>query len=152
MPCTYLIKERKNCSLQCLCLCSRTPASFCSWTSRFESYLVANLSNRFTLEVVQILFSNESSFLDLSRCMTKPTKWHVRPASLRSVWTFTQSDQSFPCTQCVDKDQKLLHEDSQGSDQTWWMPRLIWVFAGCTGNFVGFVMWQLKLYVTRKGI
>ena len=30
------------------------------------------------------------------------------------------------------------------TDQTGWMPRLIWVFAGRTGYFVGFVMRQLK--------
>ena len=29
------------------------------------------------------------------------------------------------------------------SDQTGQMPRLIWVFAGCTGHFAGFVMRQL---------
>ena len=30
------------------------------------------------------------------------------------------------------------------TDQTGWMPRLIWVFAGHTDHFVGFVMRQLK--------
>ena len=34
----------------------------------------------------------------------------------------------------------LLHADSENSDQTGWMPRLIRVLAGHTGNFVGFVM------------
>ena len=34
----------------------------------------------------------------------------------------------------------LLHVDSEDSDQTWQMPRLIGVFAGRTGHFVGFVM------------
>ena len=35
-------------------------------------------------------------------------------------------------------------------DQTGWMPRLIWVFAGCTCHFVGFVMRRLKcLYGSR---
>ena len=38
----------------------------------------------------------------------------------------------------------LLHADSEDSDQTGWIPRLIRVFAGCTGHFVGFVMLQLK--------
>ena len=33
----------------------------------------------------------------------------------------------------------------EGSDQTRRMPRLIWVFAGCTGHFVGFVLRRLKL-------
>ena len=38
----------------------------------------------------------------------------------------------------------FLHANSEDSDQTGWMPRLIGVFAVCTGHFVGFVMRQLK--------
>ena len=34
--------------------------------------------------------------------------------------------------------------DSDNSDQTRQMPRLICVFAGCTCHFVGFVMLRLK--------
>ena len=37
----------------------------------------------------------------------------------------------------------FLHTDSEDSDQTGWMPRLIGVIAGRTGHFVGFVMRQL---------
>ena len=36
------------------------------------------------------------------------------------------------CTQWVAKDQRFLHADSEDSDQTGRMPRLIWVFAGRT--------------------
>ena len=36
-----------------------------------------------------------------------------------------------------------LMSASEDSDQTGWVPRLIWVFAGCTGHFVGFVMCRL---------
>ena len=39
------------------------------------------------------------------------------------------------------------------ADQTGWMPRLIWVFAGCTGHFVGFIMRPLKslhVYVSES--
>ena len=36
------------------------------------------------------------------------------------------------------------------TDQTGRMPRLIWVFAGCTGIFVGFVMWWLIWSKRRK--
>ena len=36
---------------------------------------------------------------------------------------------------------------SEDSDQTGWMPRLIWVFAGRTDHFVGFVMWQFKYHL-----
>ena len=51
---------------------------------------------------------------------------------LRSAWASAQSDQSSLCAQWVDKDSRFLHADSEGSDQTGQMPRLIWVFAGRT--------------------
>ena len=54
--------------------------------------------------------------------MTKPTKWLCAQWRLRSAWASAQSDQSLPCA-------------LNGR-----MPRLIWVFAGRTCYFVGFVM------------
>ena len=51
---------------------------------------------------------------------------------LVSAWTSAQSDQSSLCAQWVAKDPSFLHADSEDSDQTGWMPRLIWVFAGHT--------------------
>ena len=85
------------------------------------------------------------SFLHLS-CLivTKQTKWHVRPAKtrislgMRPVWS-----ESTLCAQWVAKDRSFLHADSEDSDQTGWMPRLIWVFSGRTCHFVGFVMGRL---------
>ena len=71
--------------------------------------------------------------LYLSHLMIKPTKWHVRPAKtqlslgIRPVWS-----ESSLCAQWVAKDPSFLHADSEDSDQTGRMPRLIWVFAGCT--------------------
>ena len=47
-------------------------------------------------------------------------------------------------TQSVAKDPSILHVDSEDSDQTGWMPRLIRVFAGRKDHFVGFVMSRLK--------
>ena len=38
----------------------------------------------------------------------------------------------------------FLFERTTKTDQTVWMQRLIWVFAECTGNFVGFVALQLS--------
>ena len=52
--------------------------------------------------------------------------------------------QSF-CAQWVAKDPSFLHADSEDSDQTGRMPRLIWVFAGRTGHFDGFVMTRFIL-------
>ena len=68
---------------------------------------------------------------------TKPTKWHLCPAKTQISLGICQSDQSSLCTQGVAKDPRFLHADSKHSDQTGLMPRLIWVFAGCTGHFVG---------------
>ena len=48
------------------------------------------------------------------------------------------------CAQWVAKDQRFLHADSEDSDQTGQMLRLIWVFAGRTLIFLGFVMSRLK--------
>ena len=80
----------------------------------------------------------------MSRDMTKPTKWLCAQRRLRSVWASDQSDQSLRCVGCPDwsesslcaqwvaKDPSFLHADSEDSDQTGRMSRLIWVFAGRT--------------------
>ena len=75
----------------------------------------------------------------------KTNKMTVRPAKtqislgIRPVWS-----ESLLCTQWVAKDPSFLHANSEDSDQTGRMPRLIWVFAGRTYHFVGFVMRRLK--------
>ena len=48
-------------------------------------------------------------------------------APIRPVWS-----ESSLCAQWVAKDPSFLHADSEDSDQTGRMPRLIWVFAGRT--------------------
>ena len=82
--------------------------------------------------------------------MTKLTRWLCTQFRHRSTWASTQSDQSSLCDECVAKDPSLLHVDSEDSDQTGWMPRLIWVFAGCTCHFVDFVMRRL-IWVGLQG-
>ena len=87
---------------------------------------------------------------ETSRLATKPIQWHVRPAKtqislgIRPVWS-----ESSLCAQWVAKDPSFLHVDSKDSDQTGRMPRLIWVFAGRTCHFVGFVTRRLKLLMAR---
>ena len=92
----------------------------------------------------------------MSRLVTRPTKWHVCPAKTQislGIWS-----ESSLCAQWVAKDPSFLHADSEDSDQTGRMPRLIWVFAGRTYHFVGFVTRWLKcsaheimaLFVLRK--
>ena len=70
---------------------------------------------------------------------------------LISAWAFAQSDQSSLYALRIAKDLWLLYVDSEDSDQTGQMPRLIQVFAGCTGHFVCFVMLRLILSVTKQG-
>ena len=96
-----------------------------------------------------LLFQGSVTFrqrLNLSCSMTKPIEWYVRPAKtqislgIRPFW----SESSF-CAQWVAKDQTFLQADSEDSDQIGRMHRLIWVFAGRTGHFAGFVIRRLSL-------
>ena len=81
----------------------------------------------------------------LSRNTTVPTKWHVCPAKtqislgIRPVW----SESSLSAWRNLGSlASHCAH--SEDSDQTGRMPRLIWVFAGRTCHFAGFVVWQLN--------
>ena len=64
----------------------------------------------------------------MSHDMTKPAKWLCAQRRLRSAWASAQSDQSSLRAQWVAKDPSFLHADSEDSDQTGRMTRLIWVF------------------------
>ena len=65
---------------------------------------------------------------------------------IRPVWS-----ESSLCAQWVAKDPSFLHVDSENSDQTGQMPRLIWVFAGCACHFVGFVMrWLICSQISKN--
>ena len=70
----------------------------------------------------------------MSRDMTKPTKWlSVRPEKTHiSLGILPAWTESSLCAKWVAKDPSFLRADSEDSDQTGRLPRLIWVFAGCT--------------------
>ena len=82
---------------------------------------------------------------NMSRLMTKPTKW-LRPAKtqislgIRPVWAVF--------TDRMKKAWSLATHiaQSEDSDQTGRMPRMVWVFARRTCHFVGFVMRRLKCH------
>ena len=113
--------------------------------------------NRFSHDVAHFMFTLPSVTVyiikmcitevksDLSRLMSKPAKWSVRPAKtqislgIRPVWS-----ESSLCAEWVAKDPSFLHAHRQVSDQTGQMRRLIWTFAGCTCHFVGFVKRRLE--------
>ena len=71
----------------------------------------------------------------------QPAKTQIS-LGIRPVWP-----ESSLCALWVAKDPKFLHADSEDSDQTERMPRLIWVFAGQICHFVGFVTWRLIMVV-----
>ena len=61
-----------------------------------------------------------------------------------SAWQSPVWTESLLCIQWVAKDPSFLHADSEDSDQIGRMPSLIWVFAGRTYHFLGFVVHWLK--------
>ena len=89
----------------------------------------------------------------MSRCTTKPTKWLVRPAKtqislgIRPVWA---ESSLFAWRHLWTLATYWAH--SEDSDQTGQMPRLIWVFAGRTGQVVGFVVRSYMSHIMRKPV
>ena len=70
---------------------------------------------------------------------SRPGSTFIIIKCLRPVW----SEFSL-CAQWIAKNLSFLHADSEDADQTGRMPRLIWVSAWRTCQFVGFVVWRLK--------
>ena len=86
---------------------------------------------------------------NMSHSISKPTKWHVRPAKTqicldnRLVW----SESSLFAWRSLGS-LSIHWAHSEDSDQTGQMPRLIWVSAWRTCHFFGFVVQRLiRFYV-----
>ena len=90
------------------------------------------------------VYHNRNKNNKMSRDVTKPAKWVCAQRRLKSAWASAKSYQILRCAQWVAKGPRFLHVDSEDSDQTGRMPRLIWVFAGRTCSFIGFVTSRLK--------
>ena len=76
--------------------------------------------------------------------LDKTNKMSVCPAKTQiSLGIRTVGSESSLCAKWVAKDWSFLHADSEDSDQTGRMPRL--VFAGPTCHFVGFIVRRLNL-------
>ena len=81
----------------------------------------------------------------MSRRTTKPTKWPVHPAKTQISLGIQPGCQiSLRCVLYGQPRTQCFLMRTVKTDQNGWMPRLIWVFAGHTGHFVGFVMLRLK--------
>ena len=124
---------------------SSSPKTQSSSPSQTHSLRIHRLLEHWNWSGLQVSLS-ANGIAYLSRIMTKPTKWYMRPAKtqislgIRPVWS-----ESSLCAQWVAKDPRFLHADSEDSYQTVRMPRLISVFDGRTCHFVGFVMGWLIL-------
>ena len=70
----------------------------------------------------------------MSRDMTKQTTWVCAQRRLDQLGHPPSLIRVFACAQWVAKGPRFLHADSEDSDQTGRMPRLIWVFAGHTAT------------------
>ena len=88
---------------------------------------------------------------EMSRSITKPTQWPLRPVKtrislgIRPVW----SESSLSAWRKLGSlATQWVH--SEDSDQTGRIPRLIWVFAGHTGHFVGFVTRRTEIKCERN--
>ena len=80
----------------------------------------------------------------MSRDMTKPTMWVCDQRRLRSAWASAQSDQS-SLSAWRNIGALAKHWAHSGdSDKTGRMPRLMWVFAGCT--LILLVLWRRGSY------
>ena len=93
-----------------------------------EPYIIYELGHNNTTHVC---ISDWEHHEYLSHCMTKPTKWHVRPIKtqislgMRPVW----SESSLSARRNLES--LAIHwMHSEDSDLTGRMPRLIWIFAG----------------------
>ena len=88
-----------------------------------------------------LVCSEPYKLFHLSHCMTKPTKWLTHPAKTQislgifPVWSETS------LSALRNLGSHWAHNED--SDQTGQVPRLIWVLAERTGDFVGFVMRRL---------
>ena len=95
------------------------------------------------LEVLYWLTSSLERCLKNCLCLNNwATSWQNQQNGLH-----VQSEPSSLCALWVAKDHTVLHANSKASDQNGQIPRLIWVFAGRTYHFVGFVLMWLNYYI-----
>ena len=105
------------------------------WSSMIRVYTIYHFEGIFWCHYSKL----KPHCSNLSRSMTKSTISPVHPAKTQislgicPVW----SELSL-CAHCVAKDPSFLQADSEDSEETGQMPRLIWVFDGRKAHFVGF--------------
>ena len=151
------------CERECMCVCMRVCAwicvyihvscmnvHVCEWMNQSIHCTEQECRNKLITWMLLIVYHiffflciswNHHSVLIIAASKEPPhdktNKMTVRPAKtqislgIHPVWS-----ESSLCAQWVAKDRSFLHADSEDSDQTGQMPRLIWVFAGRTATLL----------------
>ena len=103
-----------------------------------HTHFVGFVISRLKFKIIKRISETALKWIKLLQTPFEPrhdkiNKMSVRPAKTEiSLGGDAQSDQSSLWVQWTAKDPRFLHADNDGSDQTGWMPRLIWVSAGRT--------------------
>ena len=97
-------------------------------------WCIYNVLHENKASITQILWFIQTDIFNkyMSHLMTKATKWLCAQRRLRSAWAFAQADQSSLSTWRNIGSSATHWVHCEDFDQTGQMPRLIWVFAGCT--------------------
>ena len=139
--CLFTLSARSLSSLLCL---YRTRLYEHIPTINVINWNIQNFLSSTQGSTLQLQIENKPPCDKTNNLAVPPANTHIS-LGIRPVWS-----ESLLCTQWVAKELSFLHADSEDSDQTGRMPRLIWVFAGRTCYFVGFVTRRLKLKATGK--
>ena len=110
-----------------------------NWETRYETFLQVLFQIKRHVKLILSKYTFEPPRDKTNNVAVRPAKTQIS-LGIRPVWP-----ESSMCAQLVARDPSFLHADNEDSDQTGRMPRLIWVFAGRTCHFVGFVMRRLIL-------
>ena len=151
MTCARFRCNGKQCRPWSDCSCKSSPIwVYTVWSSPVWVYSVYPDLSVWKLRIITVI----GVFMDLN-CNwfhklphDKANKMTVCPGKTQislgncQVWS-----ESSLCAQWVTKEPSFRHADSEDSDQTGRMPRLIWVFLGRTCHFVCFDMRQLMIVV-----
>ena len=134
----YLLNSRKSSISEWGFLPKRRTSEFHRLIN--SSYNIARVVHQYSRKLRRKLFIFESLRDKTSKMTVLPVKTQIC-LGIRPVWS-----ESSLCAQWVAKDPSFLQAGSEDTDQTGRMPRLIWVFAGRTCHFVGFVMRWLTFW------
>ena len=130
-----------------------TQTSYYTWSNVGDRYIntgahIWSMYNLFPRDLTPFIF-----FADICCSWTsglnepqhdETNKMACAPSKDRSACASAQSDQRLRCPHEEALGPWLSTERTAKTDQSGWMLRLIWAFAGRTGHFVDFVMLWLK--------